>query len=153
MEATLAEVRRNRMAVASMVMRDTGEWVGLVRYFPSLIADAPADAIEGGVWLHPKFWHAKLGLEISSIMTSAVFLGEPRLQCIVARTSKANRAVNVMVAQLGFRVFGEGEATREGGASMATLHHVITRSEWAARPMLNRIAGNQPFEAQTAKAA
>lgn len=138
-EDILAEVRRNRMAAASIVLRETGEWVGLVRYFDSLIKTGPANSIEGGLWLHPKFWHAKLGREIGSLMSSAVFLEEQRVAHITARTSKRNRAANALVADIGFQCIGEGLALREDGQEMVTLNHAISREAWLARPLLNHV--------------
>jgi RimJ/RimL family protein N-acetyltransferase len=151
-EDILTEVRLNRMAAVSIVLRETSEWVGLVRYFESHIEAGPTNAIEGGVWLHPKFWHARLGREIGSLMSSACFIEEPRLQHIVARTSKANRAVNAMVADIGFSVIGEGLTHRENQEPMPILHHAITRAEWEARPPLNQIVEtvNRPVELRMA---
>jgi len=47
-ESILAEVRLNDMAAASIVLRETGEWVGLVRYFPTLIENGPTHADAAG---------------------------------------------------------------------------------------------------------
>jgi RimJ/RimL family protein N-acetyltransferase len=145
-EGMLEKVRNRQLFASSMVVRDTGEWAGVLRAFPSLIEGLTHATLEGGIWVHPKFWHGGLAVEMGQLFTDTLFLEVPALRCFVARVSKDNRAANRLVRSLGFSVVGEGLTFREDGRPMEILHHAITREEWAVRKASARRAALEQRE-------
>lgn len=124
-----AQADAGAYAAVSTVKRDTGDWVGLIRFMPSALPTPSSRAVEGGVWLHPHYWHGRYSCEATRLMVKTAFVEFPDLELFTARISKKNQAAVKLAERVGFSVTGEASTRCEDGRPMDIWLFAIARAE------------------------
>ena len=63
-------VAKGQMSAVSVVLRSTGEWIGLFRFQPYRQFD---DTLEIGFWSRDTFWQGRFGIEVGVLCVAAAF--------------------------------------------------------------------------------
>lgn len=125
-EAIVDAHLKGRMSAVSAVIRDTGEWVALFRILPHV---SDSEALEMGIWTHPKYWQGRISLEIGRLMMDATFLYSNTNRLIGAaaeqnRSSCALMQINGAVAERAVK------RRTEDGVEIDLVEFVLTRERW-----------------------
>jgi RimJ/RimL family protein N-acetyltransferase len=141
-ERIVDERRLGRMAALSVVVRNTGEWLGLMRLMPlQTPAQLDGTVIESGLWLHPKFWGSNITVEALRAVYDAAFLEMENFDGHVAYTATANEPARRALVACGFSRFGdEYLAEHENGTVLPALGYTMMRTQWHVADTTQRVA-------------
>lgn len=118
--------RRGEMTAVAGVVRDTGEWVSLIRLMPW----APdARMVETGIWTHDRFWNGRASLDLGRMFTEATFR---TLDCtaMVGRVSPQNASCQRLLRLIGMTPRDVAMYPHESGRIIPMTNCSITRDEW-----------------------
>jgi RimJ/RimL family protein N-acetyltransferase len=127
----IADQRRlGAIAAVSGVIRATGEWMCALRVYP---IDTPeyvtGTAVEGGIWLHPKFWKSGAAVELTKLTIDAVF-GASEIGMFRACAAAGNKSSLAMLKASGFVPVRESVVDKEDGTPSPTVELEILREHW-----------------------
>jgi len=119
-------VAKGQMSAVSVVLRSTGEWIGLFRFQPYRQFD---DTLEIGFWSRDTFWQGRFGIEVGVLCVAAAFKLST-VSRIVGASSPENRS-STHGMQLGGLKPGEITYRRtEDDEEVALQEFSVTRDEW-----------------------
>lgn len=121
-----AAVAQEKMSAVSVVLRSTGEWIGLFRYMPYNNQDK---TLEVGLWASDKFWTGRFGREIGQLCINAAFRlsGVERIVGIATQGNRSSRS-NMLAG--GMRP-GEAFSRKvEDGRVFPVQEFLVDRKDW-----------------------
>lgn len=118
--------RRGELTAMAGVVRDTGEWVSLIRLMPW---PAEPSMVETGIWTHHRFWNGRASLDLARMGTEATFRA---LDCtgIVGRVSPRNDPCQRLLRLMGMTARDVAMYPHESGRLIPMTNCVITREDW-----------------------
>jgi len=121
--------RRGELTAMAGVLRDTGEWVTLIRLMPW---SEDSSALETGIWTHERHWNGRASLDLARMGVQAVFQATPAT-AIVGRVAAENTSCERLLRLMGMSPGQTGIYAHESGRSVALRKCVISRPEWAVK--------------------
>jgi RimJ/RimL family protein N-acetyltransferase len=127
-ESILQVVAKNKMGALSVVCPRTGEWIGLMRFFPTRLPNRET-GLELGVWAHPKYWSSEVTRSLV-IMATEILVTEGSYRMAIIRNAAANPKARAICLKLGYSKVGISVAECEDGTPMPIELWKVTADEW-----------------------
>lgn len=113
------------LAAASAVVRDTGEFVSMVRFFPT----DEDSTFEVEVWTQHMFWDQGYTLELMALIAEAAF-ALPSVTKLLAQAADENVGSGKMLLNAGFSAH-EAISTSANEGTMMLRRFELTRPAYA----------------------
>ncbi|MDO8415240.1 MAG: GNAT family protein [Agitococcus sp.] len=126
MHAMLTAIETGMLAAGSVIVKDTGEWVGILRYQP-----VDTDSIEVGAWTHPKSWGKRHAMEFA-IMGPTIPMHVTTIPAVVGRTDADNIASIRLMTLAGMEFSRKFISVGEDGVSRDSHEYALRRENWCA---------------------
>lgn len=118
--------RRGRLAAMSAVLKNTGEWVSLYRFQPSV---SDPNAVEMGIWTSDRFWNGRFSLELTRACVDAAF-SLSDVSALVGGASPHNRPSCKLLEICGLTLFNTCIRHSESFLEVPAQEFRITRQQW-----------------------
>jgi len=137
-ESILQAVAKNKMGALSVVCPRTGEWIGLMRFFPTRLPSGET-GLELGVWAHPKYWSSEITRSLV-IMATEILVTEGSYRMAIIRNAVANPKARAICLKLGYSKVGTSVTECEDGTPMPIELWRVTADEWSMKLGLSQLA-------------
>jgi RimJ/RimL family protein N-acetyltransferase len=137
-ELILQAVAQNKMGALSVVCPRTGEWIGLMRFFPTRLPSGET-GLELGVWAHPRYWSSEVTRSLV-VMATEILLTEGSNRIAIIRNAVANPKARAICLKLGYSKVGISVTECEDGTPMPIELWKVTADEWTMSLRLSRLA-------------
>lgn len=137
-ELILQAVAKNKMGALSVICPSTGEWIGLMRFFPTRLPSGDT-GLELGVWAHPKYWSSEVTRSLV-IMATEILVAEGSYRMAIIRNAAANPKARAICLKLGYSKVGISVAECEDGTPMPIELWRVTADEWTMNLSLSHLA-------------
>lgn len=122
-EKLLRQSVLNQMAVISISEKNTGKWVGLVKF------EDFKDGLEIGLWIHPDYWGS--GIALATAYSSVeVVLSHKEVNKIYCATRQDNIVVQKMARKLDFTEIERGIKQHKDGREVSYVAFLLKKEDY-----------------------
>lgn len=129
LELICRAARRGELTALAAVVRDTGEWVSLFRFFPPM--DKEPRVVEMGIWTHDKFWTGRHSFDLGKLCVDTAFRVSDARR-LIGLAAPSNRGSMHLMRMVGMTERCHSFKNHETGRRLPTIQFEITREEWEA---------------------
>jgi RimJ/RimL family protein N-acetyltransferase len=129
LELICRAARRGELTALAAVVRDTGEWVSLFRFFKPM--DNEPGVIEMGIWTHDRFWTGRHSLDLGRLCVDTAFRVS-EAERLIGLAAPGNRGSRHLMVMCGMTERRQSFKFHETGRKLPTVQYEITRAEWQA---------------------
>jgi RimJ/RimL family protein N-acetyltransferase len=122
-EKLLRQAVLNQMAVISITDKNTGAWIGIIKFADYL------DTVELGIWIHPDYWKTGATLKALYAGIEVVFYNTS-LTKIYCATRKENEAIHRITAALGFDKVQNIIRSHASGEQIELVEYVLYKEKF-----------------------
>jgi RimJ/RimL family protein N-acetyltransferase len=122
-EKLLRQSTLNQMVAISIAEKDTGKWVGLVKF------EDFKDGLEIGLWIHPDYWGSGIALSTAYSSVEVVF-SHSKVNKIYCATRQDNIVVQKMAKKLNFTELERGIKQHKDGREVAYVAYMLEKKNY-----------------------
>ena len=129
LELICRAARRGELTALAAVLRETGEWVSLFRFFSPM--DKEPGVLEMGIWTHERFWTGRHSLDLGRLCIDTTFRVSDADR-LIGLAAPANRGSRHLMRMCGMTERRQSFKFHETGRKLPTVQYEIARTEWQA---------------------
>lgn len=132
-EGLVGRMSAEPVSYLTVASRTNGEWLGMIR-IEYVHERGVENALELGLWMHPRTWGTGIAVQVGRLATDAVFL-ESEVSSVLAATVEENVAATKVLYAMGFSERSKVTLPKEDGTKVPGVVLVRTREDWASAPL------------------